>query len=128
LSEVLTKAAFARRQHVSASDVSVWIRNAKLTAPALTPDGRVDVALALAQIAVTLRPKRTRGTVTSAVSSDLIRAAALSIVFNTFEEQFFPSAVRALGLTDSQGADLERCWHRFRARQSIGPGEPGGGG
>jgi hypothetical protein len=54
VAEILTKAAFARRRGVRANTVSMWIKRGRLTAPALRRDGKINVALADQQLAMTL--------------------------------------------------------------------------
>jgi hypothetical protein len=52
--EVKTKSEFAALLGINPAAVSNYIRRRKLTAPALTADGRVNVKLALAQLRITL--------------------------------------------------------------------------
>jgi hypothetical protein len=59
---VLSKSAYAAHRSVSAACVTNWITRRKLTAPALLPDGKIDVALADKQVLVIARrsPPRPR--------------------------------------------------------------------
>jgi hypothetical protein len=52
----MTKSEYARHRQVGPSAVSGWIKRGRLTAPALTAEGRIDVDLADAQLNVTLDP------------------------------------------------------------------------
>jgi hypothetical protein len=113
--EIVNKAQFAARAGVDPSTVSTWIRTGKLTAPAITPENRVDVALGLAQIAQTVAPRMASE---RAASPDLVRAAMLSGLFGSFEANFFPPVVARLGLTQQQRGMLARCWYDFRVRAS----------
>lgn len=55
-----TKAAYARHRGVGKSAVSNWLREGKLVAPAVLPDGRVDFALADQMLAEALNPATSR--------------------------------------------------------------------
>jgi hypothetical protein len=56
MAEIKTKTEFAASLGVKQAAISNWIRRQKLTAPALTADGRVNVELALAQLGRTIDP------------------------------------------------------------------------
>jgi hypothetical protein len=47
---IVSKSAYAAHRSVTAACVTMWIGRQKLTAPALLPDGRIDVALADQQL------------------------------------------------------------------------------
>jgi hypothetical protein len=54
--EIETKSAFARRVGRSPARISQWQSEGRLVPPAVRPDGRIDVALALAQLEGLLAP------------------------------------------------------------------------
>jgi hypothetical protein len=56
MAEIKTKTEFAAALGVKQAAISNWIRRQKLTAPALTADGRINVELALAQLGRTIDP------------------------------------------------------------------------
>jgi hypothetical protein len=75
MAEIKTKTEFSAMLGVKQAAISNWIWRQKLTAPALTADGRVNVELALAQLGRTIDPvaqassRARRGSPTSPTSS-----------------------------------------------------------
>jgi hypothetical protein len=119
--EPVSKAAYAARAGVSPSAVSRWISRGNLTPPALREDGTINPELADAQLAQTVAPRsRDRADRVSATTPELARAAMLSMVFGSFEAEFFPAAVQTLALSETQRGQLARCWFDFRAKASRG--------
>jgi hypothetical protein len=59
---IVSKSAYAVHRSVTAACITQWIARGKLTAPALTDDGKIDVALADKQVLVIARrsPPRPR--------------------------------------------------------------------
>jgi hypothetical protein len=55
---LVIKSEFSRLMHVKPSAVSNWISRGQLTAPALKPDGRIDIELARQQLGDTVDPGR----------------------------------------------------------------------
>jgi phage terminase Nu1 subunit (DNA packaging protein) len=84
--KTVTKAELAELFSVTRAAVSQWVRRRKLTAPALRPDGKIDVERARAQLAETIgygrmaspeaAAARSAGAAEDAVASRLARARA----------------------------------------------------
>src|SRR5579885_972382 len=58
---LITKSEFAAARGVDRSTISKWISRGRLTAPALTPDGRIDAEIADRQLGASLDPVRHLG-------------------------------------------------------------------
>jgi hypothetical protein len=118
----LSKRAYGRHAGVDHSTISSWIRKGWITAPALRPDGLVDVAIADRQLAG--REEARRSTLRSlqhpVVETAMVHAAAASVIFTAIERSFLLPAASALALTPSQVEQLGRQWYAFRARTRSG--------
>ena len=94
----MTKSAFADLLSVSRSAVSVWIRRRKLTAPALRPNGMIDVDRAKRQLAETIgygrapspeaAAARSKGVAENALVSRLARARADLLAVQAADRDF----------------------------------------
>lgn len=60
MSEILSKSAYARRCGRTPASVSQWIKRGQLTPPAVRRDGKINVALADQQLAMTVDLSRGR--------------------------------------------------------------------
>jgi hypothetical protein len=104
--EILSKSEFAVRRSVRPAAVSNWIVRGQLTAPAVRSDGKIDVALAEAQLAAR-EPHGNRGgsPLTKAIGA-YVGAADL------------PTLSQLLKLDRGQSAMLTR-WLTERARRAA---------
>jgi len=94
MGEVVSKSEFARRLDVTHEAVSRWIAIRKLTEPALTADGKVDVELAVAQLRERLEHARS--------DTDLERA--LRVVDDDAAEAAAPPVNATAALIERQRA------------------------
>ena len=125
----MTKSAFADLLSVSRSAVSVWIRRRKLTAPALRPNGMIDVDRAKRQLAETIgygrapspeaAAARSKGVAENALVSRLARARADLLAVQAADRDFTKAvaAGRYVLVDDVERPFVRSAGRRQRARK-----------
>jgi hypothetical protein len=127
--QIVTKAQLAELFSVSRAAVSQWVRRRKLTAPALRPDGRIDVERARAQLAETIgygrapspaaAAARSGGADENAVATRLARSRA-DLLSVKADERAFDQAVADDCQRRRENASASRSKNASRAQAFSG--------
>jgi hypothetical protein len=80
MDSIVTKGEFAAMLGVERSTVSTWIARGQLTAPALLPDGRIDVVLGKAMLADRIDLAKSRGRAPTGLFANVDKPAPLTEV------------------------------------------------
>lgn len=115
-SQLLTKAEFAAAMSVSAAAVSNWIKRGVLTAPALRPDGRINLEAGRRQVSERIEPSKLEPSVAADRETDPVdreikqqsaRAKAVTATITAEQARRKLAADRGLYMLRE---DAERQW------------------
>ena len=107
---IVNQSAYARRHGVTSTSVRYWIRTAKITAPAVMPDGRINREAADAQLAALSPEQRDRPRQTRAPRPEA--PAADPALVKTFAREILPAAA-SLMRSNEQRELLQAIWRRY---------------